>query len=286
PQTRETLRTYCWSRKLEYVELAHKKGAIDAAELEKSLAAGDVAALVVQTPNFFGVLEDIKPLADSLHKAGGLLIACTDLLALGTIEAPGKLGADIVVGDGQTVGNPMNFGGPAFGFFAVNKPLMRRMPGRICGQTTDSQGRRTFVLTLQAREQHIRREKATSNICSNQNLCIVAASVYLSLMGPKGLREAGEQIIAKTAYAVDQLEKTGKFRRAFPDAPVFRETVLICDEPPATLNERLLDAGVVGGLDLGELHPELKNAWLLAVTESRTSDEIDYMVSVAGGDEE
>ena len=285
PQTRETLRTYCWSRKLEYEEIPFSDGAIDGAELEKALAAGDAAALVVQSPNFFGVLEEIKPLADKLHEAGGLLIVSTDLLALGTVEAPGKLGADIVTGDGQTVGNPMNFGGPAFGFFAVNKPLMRKMPGRICGQTTDSSGRRVFVLTLQAREQHIRREKATSNICSNQNLCIVAASVYLSLMGPKGLRETGAQILAKSAYAVKQLERTGKFRHAFPGAPSFRETVLLCDEPPGELNGRLLEAGIIGGLDLSADYPDLKNAWMLAVTESRTREEIDYLVSVAGGEE-
>ena len=286
PQTRETLRTYCWSRNLEYEEIPLKDGTTDQAALAKALAEGDAATLVVQTPNFLGLLEELSPLAESVHGAGGLMVASTDLIALGTIEAPGKLGADIVVGDGQTAGNPMNFGGPAFGFFAVKKPLMRRMPGRICGQTTDSQGRRTFVLTLQAREQHIRREKATSNICSNQNLCIVAASVYLSLMGPHGLRELGEQVIAKTAYAVDRLEKTGKFRRAFPDAPSFRETVLLCDEPPAELNARLIEAGVLGGLDLSAEYPEFKNAWLLAVTESRTREEIDYMVTVAGGDEE
>jgi glycine dehydrogenase subunit 1 len=284
PQTRETVRTYCWSRKLEYAELPAENGRIDRAALQKALDGGDVAALLVQSPNFFGNLESLQELADAVHEAKGLFLVATDLLALGTLEAPGKLGADIVVGDGQTAGNPMNFGGPAFGFIAVNKPLMRKMPGRICGQTTDSKGRRTFVLTLQAREQHIRREKATSNICSNQNLCIVAASVYLSLMGPQGLREIGDQILAKSAYAVQQLEKTGRFRRAFPGVPSFRDTALLCDETPADLNKRLLGAGIIGGFDLGNDHPELKNGWLLAVTESRTKEEIDRLVAVAGGD--
>jgi len=284
PQTREVLKTYCWSRNLEFGELPAENGRIDRAALEKMLAGGDTAGLVVQSPNFFGNIEDLKTLGEAVHGAGGLFIVSTDLLALGVLEAPGKLGADIVVGDGQSVGNPMNFGGPAFGFIAVNKPLMRKMPGRICGQTVDSKGRRTFVLTLQAREQHIRREKATSNICSNQNLCIVAASVYLSLMGPGGLRETGEQILAKTAYAVDQLEKTGKFRRAFKEVPSFRETVLLCDEPVADLNRRLLDAGIIGGYELEPEYPRLKNGWLLAVTENRTKEEIDRLAAVAGGD--
>ena len=284
PQTRDVLRTYCWSRKLEHTELPAGNGRIDAKALENALAEGGAAALVVQSPNFFGTIEDLKSLAEAVHGAGALLIVSTDLLALGLLEAPGKLGADIVVGDGQSVGNAMSFGGPAFGFIAVNKPLMRKMPGRICGQTVDSKGRRTFVLTLQAREQHIRREKATSNICSNQNLCIVAASVYLSLMGPAGLRETGEQIIAKTEYAVGQLEKTGKFRRAFPELPSFRETVLLCEESVAELNRRLLDAGIIGGYSMEPRYPGLKNGWLLAVTENRTKEEIDRLAAVAGGD--
>lgn len=284
PQTRDVLRTYCWSRKIEYGELPADDGRIDLAALEKILAEEDVAALLVQSPNFFGAVEDLQSLGEAIHAAKGLFIVSTDLLALGILEAPVKLGADIVVGDGQTVGNSMNFGGPAFGFIAVNKPLMRKMPGRICGQTTDGKGRRTFVLTLQAREQHIRREKATSNICSNQNLCIVAASVYLSLMGPQGLQDVGKQILAKTAYAVDQLEKTGKFQRAFPNIPSFRETVLLCDESVPSLNRRLLNKGIIGGYELEPEYPRLKNGWLLAVTENRTKEEIDRLAAVAGSD--
>ena len=284
PQTREVLKTYCWSRQLECQELGMSGGLINREELKDGLAGGDVAALVVQSPNFFGNIEDIKALADTVHEAGALLVVSTDLLALGLLEAPGKLGADIVVGDGQPVGNPMSFGGPAFGFIAVNKPHMRRMPGRICGQTVDRLGRRTFVLTLQAREQHIRREKATSNICSNQNLCIVAASIYLSLMGPAGIKEVGEQIMSKTEYAVAQLEKTGKFKRAFPGAAGFREVALIPDEPVKELNRRLLEAGIIGGYSLEPHYPDVKNGWLLAVTENRTKEEIDRLVAAAGGD--
>ena len=170
------------------------------------------------------------------------------------------------------------------GMLASRKSLMRSLPGRLVGRTKDREGKDGFVLTLATREQHIRREKATSNICSNQNLCIVAASVYLSLMGPGGLRETGEQILAKTAYAVDQLEKTGKFRRAFKGVPSFRETVLLCNEPVADLNRRLLDAGIIGGYELEPEYPRLKNGWLLAVTENRTREEIDRLAAVAGGD--
>ena len=284
PQTREVIRTYCWSRGLTCEEAPWADGRLDRKAAGDRLAKGDVAALVVQSPNFFGVVEDLEALGALAHENGALFVVNTDLLTLGSIDAPGKYGADIVVGDGQSAGNSLNFGGPAFGFIAVNKPLMRRMPGRICGQTVDREGRRTYVLTLQAREQHIRREKATSNICSNQNLRIVAASVYLSLMGPKGLREIGRQIMAKTAYAVEALERTGKFTRAFPKVPAFRETVLLCDEPVDRLNGRLMDAGILGGYPLGRDYPELANGWLLAVTEQRTKEEIDRLVAVAGGD--
>lgn len=283
PETVRVLGTYCWSRGYELTVLPCKNGRLDRAALSAELAKGDVAALLLQTPSFFGVVEDLTGLADELHAAKALLIVSTDLLALGCIKAPGELGADIVVGDGQSVGNSVSFGGPAFGFMAATKKLMRKMPGRIVGRTKDIQGRDCYVLTLQAREQHIRREKATSNICSNQNLCIVAASVYLSLMGPQGLREVDEQILAKTAYAVDALVKTGKFRPAFAGVPAFREVALICDEPVASLNARLLEAGILGGLDLSKSHPELGNAWLLAVTEQRTKEEIDRLVSIAAG---
>lgn len=284
PETRAVLKTYCWSRGFEYAELPDVDGKLCRKSLETELAGGKIAALVVQSPNFFGVIEDLNGLAEPIHDAKALLIVSTDLLALGSIEAPGKLGADIVVGDGQSCGNNMSLGGPHFGFMATTQKLMRKMPGRIVGQTEDIKGRRCFVLTLQAREQHIRREKATSNICSNQNLCTVAASVYLSLMGPKGLAEVGHQILAKTAYAVDRLVATGKFKVAFPKAGCFREVVLISDEPVEKLNARLLKAGILGGYDLKAEYPDLGNGWLLAVTEQRTKEEIDRMVAVAGGE--
>ena len=221
PQTRDVLRTYCWSRKLEHTELPAGNGRIDAKALENALAEGGAAALVVQSPNFFGTIEDLKSLAEAVHGAGALLIVSTDLLALGLLEAPGKLGADIVVGDGQSVGNAMSFGGPAFGFIAVNKPLMRKMPGRICGQTVDAKGRRTFVLTLQA-GQHIRREKATSNICSNQEPCTCRVGLpQLIPCGPGRLANSLARLNTPSGSS-----KNGKFG----DLPrtLFRETVLLC----------------------------------------------------------
>ena len=283
PETRGVLSTYCWSRGYELVEVEADDGLLCRDCLRKELAAGDVAALVLQSPNFFGLIENLEGLADDLHEAKALLIVSTDLVALGSIEAPGKLGADVVVGEGQSAGISMNMGGPGFGFLATTEKLMRKMPGRVVGQTVDHKGRRCYVLTLQAREQHIRREKATSNICSNQNLCVVGATIYLSLMGPKGLAEVGSQILAKTAYAVDQLVKTGKFKVAFPERGGFREVVLIADEKVESLNKRLLEAGILGGYDLSADYPELGNAWLLAVTEQRTKEEIDRLVAVAGG---
>lgn len=283
PETRNVLATYCWSRGYTLTEIDDDNGQLCRHCMAKELEAGDVAALVIQSPNFFGTVENLEGLADDLHAAKALLIVSTDLLALGSIEAPGKLGADIVVGEGQSAGINMSLGGPGFGFLATTEKLMRKMPGRVVGQTTDHKGRRCFVLTLQAREQHIRREKATSNICSNQNLCVAAATIYLSLMGPRGLAELGRQILAKTAYAVDGLVKTGKFKVAFPDRAAFREVVLISEEPVEQLNKRLLEAGILGGYDLSKDYPELGNAWLLCVTEQRTKDEIDRLVEVAGG---
>lgn len=253
-----------------------KSGTLDSGLLQAAINE-NTAAIVVQSPNFFGIIEDIKTISQKVKAADALLIAVCDPISLGILESPGALGADIAVGEAQPLGNPMNFGGPLLGYFAVKSPYIRRMPGRIAGQTTDSEGRRGFVLTLQAREQHIRREKATSNICTNQALCALTATVYLSLMGKKGLKEVARQCINKSDYAYKALLETGQADGVF-DAPFFREFVVKPKISPERLNNELLSESIIGGYDLSKDYPELEGCWLVAVTEKRTRTEIDLFV--------
>lgn len=253
-----------------------KSGTLSFDSLQAAISE-NTAAVVVQSPNFFGIVEDIKTISQKAKEAGALLIAVCDPISLGVLEAPGALGADIAVGEAQPLGNLMNFGGPLLGYFAVKSPYIRRMPGRIAGQTTDSEGRRGFVLTLQAREQHIRREKATSNICTNQALCALTATVYLSLLGKKGLKEVARQCIDKSDYAYRALLQTGQADKVF-DAPFFREFVVKPKMSPEQLNNELLTESIIGGYDLSKEYPELEGCWLVAVTEKRTRAEIDLFV--------
>jgi len=253
-----------------------KSGTLDFDRLQSEINE-NTAAVVIQSPNFFGIIEDIKSASQKAREAGALMIAVCDPISLGVLESPGALGADIAVGEAQPLGNPMNFGGPLLGYFAVKSPYIRRMPGRIAGQTTDSEGRRGFVLTLQAREQHIRREKATSNICTNQALCALTATVYLSLMGRKGLKEVARQCIDKSYYTYRALLESGQADKVF-NAPFFREFVVKPKTDPELLNDVLLAEGIIGGYDLSKEYPELEGCWLVAVTEKRTKDEIDMFV--------
>lgn len=257
-----------------------KSGTLDLAQL-KAMINENTAAVVIQSPNFFGIMEDIKAASEKAKEAGALTIAVCDPISLGVFEAPGNLGTDIAAGEAQPLGNPMNFGGPLLGYFAVKNPYIRRMPGRIAGETTDSEGRRGFVLTLQAREQHIRREKATSNICTNQALCALAATVYLSLMGKTGLKEVARQCINKSSYAYKALLETGQVSGVF-DSPFFREFVVRPGTAPGKLNEILLKENIIGGYDLSVEYPELSGCWLVAVTEKRTKDEIDLFAEKVG----
>ncbi len=282
PAYREVLQTYAEGQELQVEEIALNEGRTDLEKLEKQLDK-DVAAVIIPYPNFFGVVEDLTQAAELAHKNKSLLIAVCDPVALGVLKTPGSCGADIVVGDGQGLGIPLSFGGPYLGYLACTDKLMRRMPGRIVGQTKDGQGRRGFVLTLQAREQHIRREKATSNICSNQALCALAATVHLSLLGKKGLRQVAEQCLQKAHYACRQITSLLGFEVAW-NAPFFKEFVVKVPQPPAEINARLLDAGIIGGWDLGQAYPELQNHMLFCVTEKRTKEEIDKLVAVLGGD--
>jgi glycine dehydrogenase subunit 1 len=283
PETREILRTTARGRNLNVVEIGTRGGVTDL-DAMAALADGDTAAILIQTPNFFGCLEDVAAAEQLAHAAGGLLVVSANPLALGLLEAPGKLGADIVVGDCQPLGIPASFGGPSCGYFAAADKWMRRMPGRIVGQTVDRDGKRGFVLTLQAREQHIRREKATSNICSNQALLALCAAVYLSAMGKQGLQDVAMLNVRKAHYAAQALSR-GKLKLAFPDAPFFNEFVVKLPEGADIegIQAKLLDEGFIGGYDLGRDYPELAGHMLVAVTEQRSREEIDRFATVLEG---
>ena len=239
PESREVINTYCKFKGIEVVEFGFRDGQIDLEDLESRMSS-DTAAVIVQNPNFFGVIELLKEAGEIAHRHKALLIASVDPISLALLKPPGEAGADIVVGEGQSLGNPLNFGGPYLGFFAVEKKFMRKMPGRIVGETVDNLGRRGYVLTLQTREQHIRREKATSNICSNQALCALAATIYLTLLGKEGLKEAAELSLQKAHYTYDRLIKTGKFSPVF-NAPFFKEFVVKSQTPVSALNNKLFE---------------------------------------------
>jgi glycine dehydrogenase subunit 1 len=294
PEYREVLKTYARFNGMNLHEIALSNGISDLSGFRPESARGghdqtsqllpeDCAAVILQNPNFFGAIEDLAGAAKLAADIGALSIACVDPVSLALLKPPGECGIDIAVGDGQSLGNPLNYGGPSFGFMAVKKELVRKMPGRIVGETTDQEGRKGFVLTLQAREQHIRREKAVSNICSNQALNALAAAVYLSVMGRQGLKETADLCLQKAHYACEQLVLTGKFERA-NEAPFFKEfTVRSLKEDVDRINRRLLENNILGGLELERYYSGMKNCWLVAVTEKRTKEEIDAFVRIAAG---
>jgi glycine dehydrogenase subunit 1 len=276
PEAREVLRTYASFRGGSIQEIGYQDGRIDLEELKKYLSA-ETAAVIVQNPNFFGAVEDLKTMTELVHAQKALFIVSADPVSLGLLEAPGRLGADIVAGEGQSLGNSLSFGGPYLGFLAARQELLRRMPGRICGETVDKEGRRGFVLTIQTREQHIRREKANSNICSNQALNALAATIYLSIMGKKGLRQVAGLCLQKAHYLQKELVGTGMFEPVF-HTPFFKEFAVKSRLPVSELNDRLHKEGIIGGYTLERDYPELAGGWLLAVTEKRTRAEMDRMV--------
>ena len=276
PESRDVLNTYAKFRNIKVIELEYKNGQIDAEDLQNKINS-DTAAVIVQTPNFFGVIEDVGSFNELIHKNKSLLIMSVDPISLGLLKSPGELGADIVVGEGQSLGNSLNFGGPYLGFMAVTQKLMRKMPGRIAGQTVDKDGKRGFVLTLQTREQHIRREKATSNICSNQALNALIATIYLATIGKEGLKKVSELCLHKSHYAYNELIKTGKFSPVFT-APFFKEFMLKSEENIDELNAKLLENNIIGGCDAGKYYDELNDCYIVAVTEKRTKEEIDFMI--------
>lgn len=279
PETRRVLATYLPLQGLRLVEFGLKDGVSDIDDL-KAKIGDDAAAVLVQNPNFLGCLENLAEIGDLANTRKALFIVSANPVALSLLEPPSSFGADIVVGEGQALGNPMNFGGPGFGFFAVTEKYMRKIPGRVVGRTTDRDGKTCYVLTLQAREQHIRREKATSNICSNQNLCVLMASVYMSLMGKDGLREVAEQSLQKARFARETLLSTGCFK-PLCDAPFFNEFALSSAKPVEKLNRVLLENGFIGGYGLSGDYPEYPAGWLVAVTEKRTREEIERFADCA-----
>ncbi|MDQ3952999.1 MAG: aminomethyl-transferring glycine dehydrogenase subunit GcvPA [Actinomycetota bacterium] len=232
------------------------------------------AAVVVQSPSFFGLLEDGRAAAEAAHAAGALLIAVSDPTAMGLLEAPGALGADVAVGEGQALGNSLSFGGPYVGLFATKLALVRQVPGRIAGATVDADGRRAYVLTLQAREQHIRRARATSNVCTNQTLMAIAATIYLSWLGPEGLRRLGELCVKRAALAAERLGALPGCRLAF-DGPRFKELVLETPLDGRDLAKRLARRGYLTGPALGRHYPGLERSLIVAVTERRTAAEVE-----------
>lgn len=282
PEYRAVLKTYAQFNGIKVLEIELESGKTDMKELENSIGE-TCAAVIIQSPNFFGAIEDLKGAAELAAKNKALAIACVDPISLALLKPPGECGIDIAVGDGQALGNTLSFGGPYLGFMAVKKEFVRKMPGRIVGQTTDHEGRTGYVLTLQAREQHIRREKAVSNICSNQSLNALAAAAYLSVMGREGMKEVATLCLQKAHYTYESLLATGKFEKV-NGAPFFKEfAVRALQEPVHSINKRLLQQGITGGLELGRFYPDMKDCWLLAVTEKRTKQEIDMLVKLAAG---
>ncbi|NLM06678.1 MAG: aminomethyl-transferring glycine dehydrogenase subunit GcvPA [Tissierellia bacterium] len=283
PDSRKVLETYAHFLKIDVEEVEIKDGLTDLDDL-KSKMSDDVAGVILQSPNFFGLIEDVKTATEIAHTGKKTtMVLSTDPFTLGVLKKPSAYDVDVVIGEAQGLGIPLQFGGPYLGIIAAKKSYMRKVPGRLVGETIDRNGKRSFVLTLAAREQHIRRDKATSNICSNQGLNTLAANIYMSLMGKKGMKEVATQAAEKAHYAYDVLTKSGKFKPLFPDKPFFMEFALTSDIAPAKINEALLKEDIIGGYDLGKDYPEYKNAIMFAVTEKRTKEEIDKLSSVLEG---
>ena len=280
PEYRRVVGTYAWANGYDIREVPYgPTGQADQEALRQGLD-GDTAAVLVQSPNFFGVVENIAALAPPVHQCGALLIAgFTEATSLGLLKPPGSLGADLVTGEGQAFGNPMSYGGPHLGILAGTGRFLRKIPGRLAGATTDKAGRRGYVLTLQTREQHIRREKATSNICSNEALCALAATVYLVSLG-KNLRKLAALNLQKAHYLKSRLEGLKGWKPVF-SGPIYNEFTIRCPDPEK-INKELENSGIIGGYLLGNDYPELRDCLLFCATEMLTKGEIDETLSILG----
>ena len=273
PLTLKVLQTYALHQDIELELLPVKGGTTSLDDVKARLSEGGVAGVIVQQPNVFGVVEDFTGFAEACHDQKALLVMDSVAADLAVLKTPGEWGADIAVGDGQSLGIPMQFGGPYVGYMCCTEKLIRKMPGRIVGMTKDNRDQRAFVLTLQAREQHIRRQKATSNICSNQSLMALFVTIYMSLMGRQGLKEAAQLSYAGAHYLCDELLKTGRFSLVY-DKPFFNEFFVKYDGDSDTLYQRFIEAGILGGV-------RMEDGFLFAVTEKRTKEEIDNLVKIA-----
>ena len=279
PQYRAVLRTYTQDMRLTVEGDDPSANLVPDPQSLIPLIDNNTALVLVQCPDFFGRIYDFTALIEAAHAQGALVCVAANPIALGLLKTPGEMGADIVVGEGQPLGIPLSFGGPYLGFFATRKQYIHKMAGRLVGETVDDRGQRAYVLTLTAREQHIKRERATSNICSNQGLMALAAAVYLSLLGRHGLRQVAELCYHKAHYAAEKIARIPGYSLNF-DAPFFHEFSVGCPKPVAEINSYLLEHGFLGGYDLGQDYPALKGHTLLAVTEMNTKDEIDALVDV------
>jgi glycine dehydrogenase subunit 1 len=273
PEHRQILSTFLAHLGPKLVTVPAKAGQVSAESIADAITE-QTAAVVVQYPNFLGQLEDVRAIVAAARAKGALAIVSVDPISLGLLTRPADYGADIVVAEGQSLGNPLSFGGPYLGIMACREEYVRKMPGRIVGETTDRQGKRCWVLTLQTREQHIRREKATSNICTNQGLLALRACIYLAVMGPRGLKQAAELSTRKAHYAAEKLAAVPGLSLAFP-GPFFKEFVVRSKKEPKALLEKVGELGYHGGIALGRLYPDLADSILIAVTEKRTKAEID-----------
>jgi glycine dehydrogenase subunit 1 len=280
PHSRETLGTYAKGYGAEVAEVGISDGLTDPGELAAAVD-GETAAVILQNPNFLGSVEDVEALGALARERGALLVLAVDPMTLGVLRPPGECGADVALGEGQPLGNRLDFGGPSFGFFCAKEEHIRRMPGRIAGETDDLDGRRGFVLALQTREQHIRREKATHNICTAQALNALGAMVHLAWLGREGFRELGELLVQRTAYARERLAAVEGVD-LLHDAPVVREFAVRLDAPVAPVLDRCAERGIGAGFPLGSEYPEYEDGLLVAITERRTREQIDALAEALG----
>lgn len=276
PHSRRTLETYAHAHEIELIEIPLKDGVTDLEALEKEMG-DDVGSVIIQSPNYLGFIEDVEKATKLTHASKkAAMIYVANPIALALLKKPGEMDVDVCIGDAQPLGINLSYGGPYVGFMALKEKYMRKMPGRVVGQTVDLDGKRSYVLTLSAREQHIRRDKATSNICSNQGVNTLAVAVYLSLLGKKGLREVATQSMQKAHYAAKKLTESGKYKLV-SDKPFMYEFAITGDFDPVNVQEKLLEKGFLGGFGIGSDYEEYPNAMIFAVTEQRTKEEIDAL---------